>query len=103
MKKELRNAREQIQENLLTFLENVLSEEDKTRACDLIVQGFAPLFEEAESKTRKSVFVTQIGESGFRVERTTNFLEQKCGVSVSRDDLKKFLTDGIFVTVARNK
>jgi hypothetical protein len=102
MKRELNDARESIQQNLLVLLDG-LPQEAQTKACELIVQGFAPLYEELASRVRKSMLVTQIGEAGFRIERTTNLLDIKVGKTLPRDEIEKYMADGITINVTRNK
>jgi hypothetical protein len=102
MKKELRDAREQIQENLQIVLDG-MPDACLTAACQAVVNGFAPLMEAAEEKTRKAVYVTQIGDSGYRVDKVTNILDQPTGKTVKMADLKEFLDKGVSVHISRNK
>lgn len=102
MKRELQSAREAMQENFLAFLDG-MPDETKTQACQLIVDGFAPLFEELKDRTRKTVLAAQIGEKGFRIERTTNFLGLRVGSLIDRDEAEKLIEQGIVFSVCRNK
>ncbi len=102
MKKELTEAREQIQENLITYLDGIPND-IKTQVCQIIVDGFAPLFAELRERTRRSVTLSQIGQTAYRVETTTNFLDLRVGILISREEAEKLRVDGIQIRVQRNK
>jgi hypothetical protein len=61
----------------------------------------------ATKTLKKSIQLTQIGmnaeTAAYRVERTTNFLEQSCGVTLTRSAVQKLIDKGITVNVSRNK
>lgn len=52
---------------------------------------------------KRILCLTQIGDAGYRVERTTNFLEQRVGVTISRERVAAYIKEGVTVTVGRNK
>lgn len=52
---------------------------------------------------RKSVYAVRVGETGFRVEKTTNYLDLKVGSTISKEDAQKLIDSGITVSIGRNK
>jgi hypothetical protein len=56
-----------------------------------------------ESAPKKVLSLTQIGEVGYRVERTTNFLDQRVGVIIGKEKVAALIKQGVTVIVGRNK
>lgn len=56
-----------------------------------------------EPSPKRVISLTQIGEVGYRVERTTNFLEQRVGVTISKEKVAALIKSGVTVIVGRNK
>lgn len=52
---------------------------------------------------KKVISLTQIGEAGYRVESTTNFLDQRVGVTIQRTEVEELMSKGVSVTIKRNK
>lgn len=101
MKRELTQAREAIQHNLIAFFDGMPQDcVDKT--CEIVVSGFAPLFEELANRTRKSVGTVQILEK-YRVIKTTNLLDLRIGAYLSKEEAAKLIADGVHFTVSVNK
>lgn len=99
MRKDLLNAREQMQENLRTLLDG-LPVEAVTQACQIIVDGFAPLLE--KKREIRSIVTKQIGGQGFRVVKTTNLLEIKIGSMLTPEQAEEMRAEGVNFTVMRN-
>ncbi len=97
MKKELNEARAKILEHVA--LVNPI--DDGTTAT--VNEAFAPLFEELASRVRKSVVLAQVGTAGYRVEKTTNFLDLRMNIIIQKSEVEKLIADGVTVHVTRNK
>ncbi len=103
MKKELSHACEEMTATVLCIADNRLGPDTQTEVGNVIRQGFEELDELLKGQTKKSVLLTQIGGVGYRVESTTNFLDQKVGVTITREETEQFIRNGIIVRVVRNK
>lgn len=99
-KNPLLSARESLQENLLALMDG-LPQDAQTRACQLVVDAFAPLLEK-KTKVTRGVLAAQVGEQGYRVKRTTNLLDIPIGSMLSKERAQTLIDEGIIVTVMRN-
>lgn len=51
---------------------------------------------------KKAILAAQVGDHGYRVKRTTNFLDVRVGVMLSRADAERYIAEGVNFTVMRN-
>lgn len=54
-------------------------------------------------KLRQAIYCVKIGDAGFRVEKTTNYLDLKVGVTIAKEEAQTLINSGITVTIGRNK
>ncbi len=97
----LLSAREQLQENLLTYLDG-LPQSTLDNVCLLVCDAFNVL-DSAVKQPRQAVYVVQVGTVGYRVEKTTNFLDVRCPSMLTQHEIESLIARGIHVTISRNK
>jgi hypothetical protein len=56
-----------------------------------------------KKELKRVVYLVQIGTAGYRVERTTNFIDQPLGVTIPKTQVEEFQRQGVTVTISRNK
>lgn len=54
-------------------------------------------------KIRRAVFAVQIGDAGYRIDRTTNFPELRCASVIQRAAIDALISQGVTVNISRNK
>lgn len=62
-----------------------------------------PAKEKKTVEIRRSIVVAQLGTTGYRLERATNFLDIPVGRVLSRDAVEELIANKVSVTVQRNR
>ena len=52
---------------------------------------------------KRSIVVAQLGVSGYRLERATNFLDIPVGKTLTRVEVEHLISENISVTIQRNR
>ena len=52
---------------------------------------------------KRSIVVVQLGVSGYRLERATNFLDIPVGKTLTRVEVEHLISENISVTIQRNR